>query len=107
MILFYDERDLVSFGTYLLSETRKTQIEKAESTLSVEERLSKVWEADINNWVHFVQAQAVERQMEQSKQLEELSKKADEVEESEVEVEEVESNIEAKDKSKDILKNVK
>lgn len=44
--------DLVSFGNYLLSDERKKLFENhpEPTSLSLEERLSQVHHADIENW---------------------------------------------------------
>lgn len=52
MITYYNRKDLVSFGNYLLSETRRdlfaSHTEFGEKRL--EERLSYVHDSDIENW---------------------------------------------------------
>jgi len=61
MVTYFNRKDLVSFGSYLLSEKRKARFEDwnvpdkngnvALSSLSVEERLKEVWHADVENWI--------------------------------------------------------
>ncbi len=52
MVTYFNSKDMVSFGNYLLSEERKEMIkshpEFDESTH--EERLSRVSHADVENW---------------------------------------------------------
>lgn len=53
MITFYNEKDFVSFGRYLLSEERTNRIKdnyKKGDPVSLEGRLSEVYHADIENW---------------------------------------------------------
>lgn len=44
MITFYTQEDLISFGQYLLSESRNNSIENKEN-------LDKVHQEDIDNWI--------------------------------------------------------
>lgn len=46
----FEEKDLVSFGNYLLSDERKTIFKKHPTDLSLEERLSNVHDPDLANW---------------------------------------------------------
>ena len=53
MTVFYDEKDLVSFGNYLLSEERKEAFKNNPNFQNgelLEERLSAVHHADFENW---------------------------------------------------------
>ena len=53
MTVFYDEKDLVSFGNYLLSEERKELFKNNPNFPDgelLEERLSAVHLADFENW---------------------------------------------------------
>lgn len=45
------QKELVSFGQYLLSEKRKKRFEETESNIPISERMSKVTDADIANWL--------------------------------------------------------
>ena len=45
------QKELVSFGQYLLSEKRKKRFAETESNIPISERMSKVTDADIANWV--------------------------------------------------------
>lgn len=44
--------DLVSFGEYLLSKERKKMIQNHPIKGGLSERISKVSDADIENWKH-------------------------------------------------------
>lgn len=49
----YTEKDMVSFGFYLLSEERKNKFidhKEEPNGISIEERLAMVWDADLSNW---------------------------------------------------------
>ncbi len=53
MTISYDEKDLVSFGKYLLSLERTERITSnhdAGDSVSLSERLSEVYHADLENW---------------------------------------------------------
>lgn len=53
MTVFYDEKDLVSFGNYLLSEERRETLKSNPNFPDgelLEERLSDVHHADFENW---------------------------------------------------------
>lgn len=52
MKIYYEEKDMVSFGEYLLSKKRTDLILSRESDLSDEERLKSVYHADLENWKH-------------------------------------------------------
>lgn len=60
MVTYFNKKDLVSFGTYLLSEERKRRFETGfkeklqagvQSPLSVTEALAGVESADLENWM--------------------------------------------------------
>lgn len=60
MVTYFNRKDLVSFGSYLMSEERKALLEQSyqddladgvESPLSVEERMKDVYHSDIENWL--------------------------------------------------------
>jgi len=60
MVTYFNRRDLVSFGTYLLSEKRKSRFEESfqesvrlgiENPLPVEDALAVVNHADVENWL--------------------------------------------------------
>jgi hypothetical protein len=60
MVTYFNRKDLVSFGSYLLSENRKSRfVESYEEAirsgvrnpLSVEESLANVHHADVENWL--------------------------------------------------------
>ena len=50
MVTYFNHKDLVSFGNYLLSDERKERFEKSGSTVPLEDRLSSVHREDIENW---------------------------------------------------------
>jgi len=60
MVTYFNRKDLVSFGSYLLSETRKARYEKATKEAfkvgfdiaPTEERIKKVSHADVENWIY-------------------------------------------------------
>ena len=60
MVTYYNRKDLVSFGSYLMSEKRKARYESATKDASkggfdiapTEDRLKKVSHADIENWIY-------------------------------------------------------
>jgi hypothetical protein len=60
MVTYFNRKDLVSFGSYLLSEKRKSRFDEAykeairsrmKNPLSVEESLANVHHADVENWL--------------------------------------------------------
>lgn len=51
MILLFEEKDLVSFGNYLLSLERQALVEASDSTVPYEERFRVVYDADVANWM--------------------------------------------------------
>jgi hypothetical protein len=60
MVTYFNRKDLVSFGSYLMSEKRKARFDEAyeeaiqdgmDSPLPTEERLKYVYHADIENWI--------------------------------------------------------
>lgn len=51
MVTYYNKKDLISFGKYLLSEERTNRIVQATPEgLDHSERLKEVYHADIENW---------------------------------------------------------
>ena len=53
MVTYFNKKDLVSFGKYLLSEKRINRITasyKEGDSVSLEERLKEVYHADTENW---------------------------------------------------------
>ena len=55
MVTYFNKKDLVEFGKYLLSEERKQKFEarpSEEGDLPLEERLSNVYHSDITNWMN-------------------------------------------------------
>jgi hypothetical protein len=54
MVTLFDERDLVSFGAYMISDTRRKSIEENPDIKSKEEMdkvLKMVTQFDFNNWL--------------------------------------------------------
>ena len=52
MVTYFNKKDLVNFGNYLLSEERKRLFENhPEPVGTLEERLSKVHHSDIENFL--------------------------------------------------------
>ena len=51
MVTYFNKKDLVNFGKYLLSDKRKLSIEQTETTLSAEERLKQVHNSDVENFL--------------------------------------------------------
>lgn len=56
MIIYFTEEDLVTFGEYMVSPQRKQIIRDKPNPegVSLEERLSKVYEADLTNWAYIM-----------------------------------------------------
>ncbi len=52
MVTYYNRRDLVAFGNYLLSEERRSAIIDApvNNSQNMDQRMSEVSHADIENW---------------------------------------------------------
>ncbi len=60
MVTYFNKKDMVSFGCYLLSEKRRVKFVESyeedlkiglKNPLSVEERIKEVHHADIENWI--------------------------------------------------------
>lgn len=52
MVTYFNKKDLVDFGNYLLSEERKRLFENhPEPVGTLEERLSKVHHSDVENFL--------------------------------------------------------
>lgn len=59
MVTYFNRKDLVSFGSYLLSEKRKNQLKESReeavkngiNPIPLEEAMSEVYSADIENWI--------------------------------------------------------
>ena len=60
MVTYFNRKDLVSFGSYLMSEKRKARFDEVykekirngmDNPLPKEERLKQVHHADIENWI--------------------------------------------------------
>lgn len=59
MVTYFNRKDLVSFGSYLLSEERKSlfqasydeAIKRGLNPITPEESMRHVWQLDISNWI--------------------------------------------------------
>ena len=60
MVTYFNTKDLVSFGSYLMSEKRKSLFTESyensiqsgmKSPISVDESLTSIHHADIENWI--------------------------------------------------------
>lgn len=54
MVIYFDKKDLVDFGKYLLSEERTkrfTENWNPEDNVPLEERLREVYHADLENFI--------------------------------------------------------
>jgi hypothetical protein len=54
MVTYFNTKDLVKFGKYLLSEKRTNRIKsgyKPNDNISLKERLSEVYDADLKNFL--------------------------------------------------------
>ena len=63
MVTYFNRKDMVSFGSYLLSEKRKARInasyeqeikEGVKNPLPISNRIESVHHADIQNWIEEV-----------------------------------------------------
>lgn len=56
MVTYFNRKDLVEFGKYLLSDERIKRFESAEKEFEnlppIQERLRSVHHADVENWLH-------------------------------------------------------
>lgn len=67
MVTYYNKKDLVNFGLYLLSDERKASFEEGTRLaikqgsypLPTEERLKFVHDADLRNWVHYKKEKSI------------------------------------------------
>lgn len=53
MVTYFNKKDLVGFGNYLLSDGRTDRISNHPETTheNIQERLASVSDADISNWM--------------------------------------------------------
>lgn len=56
MVIYFNRKDMISFGEYLLSEKRKNRFEQKDvqdsvNQIPLEERLKLVGHWDIENWI--------------------------------------------------------
>ena len=55
MVTYYNKKDLVKFGKYLLSEVRENRLKQTDTeipnSLPYEERKREVYDADLANWM--------------------------------------------------------
>jgi len=57
MVTYFNKKDLVKFGEYLLSEERTNKIKEdysEEDNISFEERLKTVYHADLKNFLESI-----------------------------------------------------
>jgi len=57
MVTYYNKKDLVKFGEYLLSEKRTNRIKENYSendNITIEERLSSVYHSDVENFLESI-----------------------------------------------------
>ncbi len=55
MVTYFNRKDLVDFGKYLLSDARTEQIKehyKDDKSFDVEARLKEVWHNEVENWIY-------------------------------------------------------
>ena len=55
MVTYFNRKDLVNFGKYLLSEERTKRISDTDSSIPIEERLKEVYHADVENFLRHKQ----------------------------------------------------
>lgn len=96
MITLFDERDLVSFGMYMISEQRKESIKNNTEITNNETRkaiLKTVTQFDFNNWLAL--------KMKADQEVQELSEIPETLlENTEEDVEDVEDELTNEDNSK-------
>lgn len=59
MVTYFNRKDLVSFGSYLLSEERKSlfqasyeeAVSRGLNPITPEESMKNVWHSDVSNWI--------------------------------------------------------
>jgi hypothetical protein len=51
MVTYFNKKDLIAFGKYLLSEERTKSVLSASSELTDTERLREVYHADVENFI--------------------------------------------------------
>lgn len=53
MVTYFNKKDLVKFGEYLLSDERKARMKLSSKTnsLTYKETMKNVYHADIENWL--------------------------------------------------------
>lgn len=58
MVTYFNKKDLVSFGKYLLSDERKKSFSdyhaSGEDNIPLEERLKEVYHADVENFLESI-----------------------------------------------------
>ena len=52
MVTYFNKKDLVNFGKYLLSDERTASLAATESEIPLAERLKNVYHADVENFLH-------------------------------------------------------
>lgn len=51
MVTYFNRKDLVSFGTYLMSEKRKARFAATNINVPLEDRMKVVHQEDVVNWI--------------------------------------------------------
>ncbi len=51
MVTYFNKKDLVNFGKYLLSDERTASLAATESEIPIEERLKNVYHSDVENFL--------------------------------------------------------
>jgi hypothetical protein len=59
MVTYFNKKDLVKFGEYLLSDKRTDRIKETQSKLSLPERLNKVYHTDVENFLELAKRGAI------------------------------------------------
>jgi len=57
MVTYFNKKDLVEFGRYLLSKERTNRIKESynqDDNISLEERLQEVYHADVENFLESI-----------------------------------------------------
>ena len=63
MVMYFDENDLVSFGSYMISNVRRKNIEamsQEASSEELQERLAYVNNADLADWMRLMRQERSE-----------------------------------------------
>lgn len=72
MVMYFTEEDLVSFGSYLVSDIRSRHIRSMSEGMSdevIEDRLKNVSNTDLGNWAYLVNQAKEETEAEQNQTI--------------------------------------